>query len=304
MTETLEKIITKGFNTWIKNLHICIPLVLNYVVILLIEIFAFFIVIIGILGISINVEMLSTSSDELIELILSSVDENLVFIAILAILYTIITMLVSSYFSAGAIGMCQSAISRGDTTIGDMTSAGNKNFIHVFLANVLIGLMVMAGIVFLVPGGLLLGANIDTSGAGQLGLGFLLFMLGLFIWVIYIIIISVFFSMVLYAIVVERIGVLEGIYKGYEFFMDNKLSVIFIWLISITISFFIGSIFFVIGQILNLTGIIGLNMVWSLGSPLIILTTIQPLIMVWWTRLYMVKTGKSPYIDDLLSDPW
>jgi hypothetical protein len=303
MTETLEKIITKGFNTWIKNLNICIPLVINYVITLLIETFAIVIIIVGILGININDEMLFTSNEEVIELFLSSVDENLVFIAILAALYIIITMLTSSYFSAGAIGMCQSATSRGDTTIEDMISAGNKNFIHVFMANLLIGLMVLAGIVFMVPGGLLIGNNIDTIEAGQLGLGIIFFIMGLFIWVIYIIILSVILSMVMYAIIIERIGALEGIHKGYQFFMDNKLSVIFIWLISIIITFTIGSIFFVIGQILTLTGIIGLNMIWSLGSSLIIITTIRPMIMVWWTRLYMVKTGKSPYIDDLLSDP-
>jgi hypothetical protein len=303
MTETLEKIITKGFNTWIKNLNICIPLVINYVITLLIETFAIVIIIVGILGININDEMLFTSNEEVIELFLSSVDENLVFIAILAVLYIIITMLTSSYFSAGAIGMCQSATSRGDTTIEDMISAGNKNFIHVFMANLLIGLMVLAGIVFMVPGGLLIGNNIDTIEAGQLGLGIIFFIMGLFIWVIYIIILSVILSMVMYAIIIERIGALEGIHKGYQFFMDNKLSVIFIWLISIIITFTIGSIFFVIGQILTLTGIIGLNMIWSLGSSLVIITTIQPMIMVWWTRLYIVKTGKSPYIDDLL-DPW
>jgi hypothetical protein len=303
MTETLEKIITKGFNTWIKNLNICIPLVINYVITLLIETFAIVIIIVGILGININDEMLFTSNEEVIELFLSSVDGNLVFIAILAVLYIIITMLTSSYFSAGAIGMCQSATSRGDTTIEDMISAGNKNFIHVFMANLLIGLMVLAGIVFMVPGGLLIGNNIDTIEAGQLGLGIIFFIMGLFIWVIYIIILSVILSMVMYAIIIERIGALEGIHKGYQFFMDNKLSVIFIWLISIIITFTIGSIFFVIGQILTLTGIIGLNMIWSLGSSLIIITTIRPMIMVWWTRLYMVKTGKSPYIDDLLSDP-
>lgn len=303
MTETLEKIITKGFNTWIKNLNICIPLVINYVITLLIETFAIVIIIVGILGININDEMLFTSNEEVIELFLSSVDGNLVFIAILAVLYIIITMLTSSYFSAGAIGMCQSATSRGDTTIEDMISAGNKNFIHVFMANLLIGLMVLAGIVFMVPGGLLVGNNIDTIEAGQLGLGIIFFIMGLFIWVIYIIILSVILSMVMYAIIIERIGALEGIHKGYQFFMDNKLSVIFIWLISIIITFTIGSIFFVIGQILTLTGIIGLNMIWSLGSSLVIITTIQPLIMVWWTRLYIVKTGKSPYIDDLL-DPW
>jgi hypothetical protein len=303
MTETLEKIITKGFNTWIKNLNICIPLVINYVITLLIETFAIVIIIVGILGININDEMLFTSNEEVIELFLSSVDGNLVFIAILAVLYIIITMLTSSYFSAGAIGMCQSATSRGDTTIEDMISAGNKNFIHVFMANLLIGLMVLAGIVFMVPGGLLIGNNIDTIEAGQLGLGIIFFIMGLFIWVIYIIILSVILSMVMYAIIIERIGALEGIHKGYQFFMDNKLSVIFIWLISIIITFTIGSIFFVIGQILTLTGIIGLNMIWSLGSSLIIITTIRPMIMVWWTRLYMVKTGKSPYIDDLL-DPW
>jgi len=60
----------------------------------------------------------------------------------------------------------------------------------------------------------------------------------------------------------------------------------------------------VIGQILTLTGIIGLSMIWSLVSSLVIITIIRPMIMVWWTRLYIVKTGKSLYIDDLLSDPW
>jgi hypothetical protein len=47
-----------------------------------------------------------------------------------------------------------------------------------------------------------------------------------------------------------------------------------------------------------------LNIIWSLGSQVLILVTVQPLIMIWWTRLYMVRTGKDIHIDELLTDDW
>ena len=61
---------------------------------------------------------------------------------------------VQSFFTAGAIGMAKKASETGDTVLSDMIASGSKNIFRLFLTVLLIGLLMLGGIVFIVPGAL------------------------------------------------------------------------------------------------------------------------------------------------------
>ena len=200
--------------------------------------------------------------------------------------------------------MSQNATARGDTSIKDMFNAGNSNFINIFLASFLIMLMNIAGIIFMVPGAILTRNYMEVIESTQFTSGILLLIIGIVMWVIYLLILNVVLAIALYSIVIEKIGAMDGIIRGYSFFIDNKFSVFVLWLVSFIISTAVAVFFIIAGEVIALIGSVGLNMIWSLGSQVLILVTIQPLMMIWWTRLYMVRTGKDIHIDELLTDDW
>jgi hypothetical protein len=303
MSENLENIITKGFHSWTRNLNICIPLLINYVVQFTVMFFAAIAAMLLFFGQNLS-GMASMTEDELFDLMSVSIMENLTGVIIIAFLVILILFLFDAYFFAGAVGMSQNATSRGDTSITDMFNAGSSNFINIFLANFLIMLMEIAGIIFVVPGAILTRNYTEVMESTQFTSGILLLLMGIVIWVIYLLILNVVLAIVLYSIVIERTGVMDGIIRGYEFFMDNKLSVFAMWLVIFLVSIVVAVIFFFAGEVIALIGSDGLNMIWSLGSQVLILVTIQPLIVIWWTRLYMVRTGKNIHIDELLTDDW
>ena len=303
MSENLENIITKGFHSWTRNLNICIPLLINYVVQFTVMFFAAIVAMLLFFGQNLS-GMASMTEDELFDLMSVSIMENLTGVIIIAFLVILILFLFDAYFFAGAVGMSQNATSRGDTSITDMFNAGSSNFINIFLANFLIMLMEIAGIIFVVPGAILTRNYTEVMESTQFTSGILLLLMGIVIWVIYLLILNVVLAIVLYSIVIERTGAMDGIIRGYEFFMENKLSVFAMWLVIFAVSTAVAVIFFFAGEVIALIGSDGLNMIWSLGSQVLILVTIQPLIVIWWTRLYMVRTGKNIHIDELLTDDW
>lgn len=306
MNENLENIIIKGFHTWTQNLNICIPLLTNYVVQFTVMFFA------GIAAMLLFFSqylsgMASMTEGELLDLMSGSIMENptsIIIIAFLVLLVFLILLLFNAYFFAGTVGMSQNATARGDTSIEDMFNAGNSNFFNIFLASFLIMLMNIAGIIFMVPGAILTRNYMEVMESTQFTSGILLLIIGIVMWVIYLLILNVVLAIALYSIVIEKIGAMDGIIRGYGFFMENKLSVFAMWLVIFTVSTAVAVVFLFIGEVIGLIGSIGLNMMWSLGSQVLILVTIQPLMMIWWTRLYMVRTGKDIHIDKLLTDDW
>ena len=303
MSENLENIITKGFHSWTRNLNICIPLIASYVVQFTVMFFAAIAVMLLFFGRNLS-GMASMTEDEIFDLMSVSIMENLTGAIIIAFLVFLILFLFDAYFFAGAVGMSQNATARGDTSVADMFNAGSSNFINIFLANFLIMLMKIAGIIFLVPGAILTRNYMEVLESTQFTSGILLLLMGIVMWGIYLLIFSVVLAIVLYSIVIERIGAMDGIIRGYGFFMDNKLSVFALWLVIFAVSTVVTVIFVFAGEVIALIGSDGLNMIWSLGSQVLVLVTIQPLIMIWWTRLYMVRTGKNIHIDELLTDDW
>jgi hypothetical protein len=303
MSENLENIINKGFHSWTRNLNICIPLVTNYVLQFTVMFFAAIAAIFLFFGRNLS-SIASMTENELFELMSVSIMEYLTGAIIMAFLVFLILLLIDAYFFAGAIGMSQNATASGDTSIADMFNAGSSNCINIFLANFLIMLMKIAGIIFVVPGAILTRNYMEVMGSTQFTSGIVLLLMGIFIWVIYLLILNVVLAIVLYSIVIERTGAMDGIIKGYDFFMDNKLSVFAMWLFIFAVSTVVAIIFLFIGEVIAFIGSDGLNMIWSMGSQILILVTVQPLIVIWWTRLYMVRTGKDIHIDELLTDEW
>lgn len=308
MSENLENIITKGFNSWTRNLNICIPLLTNYIIQLTVMFFTVITAMLLFFGNDLS-DMASMTDDELFDLMSLSIMENLTAAyftsaIIIAFLVLLILLLFDSYFFAGAVGMSQTAIASGDTSISDMFNAGRRNFINIFLANFLIMLMKIAGIIFVVPGVVLTRNYMEVVEYTQFTSGILLLLMGVVIWIIYLLILNVVLAIVLYSIVIERTGALDGITRGYNFFMDNKLSVFGLWLFIFAVSTAVAVIFFFAGEVIAIIGSEGLNIIWSLGSQVLILLTIQPLIIIWWTRMYMVRTGKNIHVDELLADTW
>ena len=303
MSENLETIITKGFYSWTRNLNICIPLLTNYVVQLTVMFFAAIAAMLLFFGQNLS-GMASMEEDEIFDLMSFSIMENLTGAIIIALLVFLILFLLDAYFFAGAVGMSQSATAKGDASIADMFNAGSSNFINIFLANFLIMLVKIAGIIFVVPGAILTRNYMEVLESTQFTSGILLLLMGIVIWIIYLLILNVVLAIVLYSIVIEKTGAMDGIMRGYSFFMDNKLSVFALWLVIIGVSTAVAVIFFFAGEVIALIGSDGLNMIWSLGSQVLILVTVQPLLMIWWTRLYMVRTGKDIHIDELLTDTW
>jgi hypothetical protein len=303
MSENLEKIITKGFNSWTRNLNICIPLLTNY----FIQITVMFIAAIAAMLLFFGNDfsgMAFMTEDELFDLMSFFIKENLTAAIIIAFLVFLVLLLFDSYFFAGAVGMSQNATASGDTSISDMFNAGGSNFINIFLANFLIMLMKITGIIFVVPGAILTRNYMEVVESTQFTSGILLLLMGIVIWIIYLLVLNVVLAIVLYSIVIERTGAMDGITRGYNFFMDNKLSVFALWLFIFAVSTAVAVFFFFAGEVIAIIGSEGLNIIWSLGSQVLILLTMQPLIMIWWTRLYMVRTGKNIHVDELLADTW
>ena len=304
MSESLENIISKGFNVWSRNLSICIPLILNYITQVAVMFAAVVVGILVLFGISSIDDVATMTDEELFEIMSTSIGENIPAFVVLFILVFVVLLLFQSYFFAGAVGMSHSATARGDTSISDMFNAAGSNFFNVFLANFLMMLVELAGIVFLVPGAILVRNNMEFVESSQFTGGILLLVIGMLIWFLYLLILDLLFSVVIYTIVIEYAGAMDGITEGVRFFMDNKSTVFIMWVIILLVSSVVGIVFYITSNIIAIFGTESMNIAWSFVNPLILLATLHPLIIVLWTRLYMSKTGKNIYVDELLTEPW
>jgi len=88
-----------------------------------------------------------------------------------------------------------------------------------------------------------------------------------------------------YALVVEGMGPIEAIRRGMGFFRENPFDVFMIWIITLAISLAIS----LPGQV-HPEG--GVAILWPLINMALSLAVIAPLTTVWWTRLYLSRTGR------------
>jgi hypothetical protein len=290
--EEVGALIGKGFEIWKRNLNLCFPFLLNVVfsILVLLPLAAAFLAILGFSNdLSTLESTLESASPE--ELLSMFRDELFVLIAVF-LLFILIISLISAFFTAGAIGMAKEAIETGKSTTAAMWSAGRGHFWNMFVASIIMGIIVVAGFTFLLPGIIYLLPSFNPSPETVA-----LLVAGIVLLIIYALIISLLLAIVPYALVVESLGAVDAIKSSIGFFRYNKFDVFILWLIIMAIS-------------------IGLQMIGSSVStgdtlsyqPLSILTGIinllvfAPLSTLWWTRLYMSRTGKLK--DSEVTNPW
>ncbi|ADI73514.1 conserved hypothetical protein [Methanohalobium evestigatum Z-7303] len=293
MTEEIGSILSRGFNTFTRNLNITVPFILNLVlsgIIFILGLTAFTAMFVmpalpsGDLGpANVNVEQVMN--------IFSSVFiENLWIVIAGILILTLLITFVQSYFTAGAIGMSKNATENGNTDIGKMFRYGRENVVNMFFLKILLGLITFAGIIFLIPGFLsvedldLLISNpqMATGSAVLLFAGFL-------VWMLYIAAISIVLAFTEYALIVDKLDPVSSIEEGFNKFMENKLDVFLLWLVILAISILMG----IIGEFVGIIEITAIA--WGFINLILSIIIIPVLETIWWTRLYMDKTGKDIY---------
>ncbi|RXA21724.1 hypothetical protein EQO05_00250 [Methanosarcina sp. MSH10X1] len=298
MHEEFGTIINRGFKSWVRNLNIGIPYVLNFLINLILY-FLFF-ALMGLLLFTSSsgtiIDPATLSDEEIFALMWEGFSKNLGLSVFLLLGVFLFAAFVQSFFTAGAIGMAKKASETGDARLSDMLVSGSKNIFKLFLTVLLIALILLVGIIFLVPGALAVGnlsalvENPETSLHGMTAL-----VIGFILWAVYIVIVNLVLSLSSYALVIDELGPLEALSAGFSFFMKNKLDVFLIWIITIGLALINSSIAEFAGS--------GSILVAAVTS-LVPIAVLQPLTAVLWTRLYLARKGRKLYNpSDLLSDP-
>ncbi|MGM0770561.1 MAG: hypothetical protein ACQESU_03020, partial [Halobacteriota archaeon] len=219
------------------------------------------------------------------------------------IAFGVLTMLVlafiQAYFTAGAVGMAKAATESGHTTLSDMFRNGNDNVVSLFLAKIMVFLISLAGVVFIVPGALItedFGSLMSNPENAVVTSAILLF--GFLLWVIYAAIVALVLSPMEFCLVVDKLDSMSGLKRAYVFFLENKMDVLLLFIVMISISVLNN----LLGEALSVIESVGA--VWAFISFILSIAVIQPLITVWWTRLYMSRSEKEIYdISELLEYP-
>lgn len=298
MHEEFGTILNRGFNSWVRNLNICIPFILNFLINLIL--YFFFFGLMGLLLFTSNtgsiIDPATLSQTEIYTMMAKGLSENIALSVFLVLVFFLFVMFVQSFFTAGAIGMAKKASETGDTVLSDMLISGSKNIFRLFPTTLLISLLLLVGIIFMVPGAFAVGdlstlvENPDVSGQGVSAL-----VMGVILWSVYIIVMNLVLSLTSYALVIDELGPLEALSASFGFFRENKLDVFFIWVISIGLAI-INSL---AGEFIGSE-----NILVAAVTSLVPIAVLQPLTAVLWTRLYLSRKGNKLYSpSDLLSYP-
>ncbi|VVB96004.1 Uncharacterised protein [uncultured archaeon] len=295
MVENIGKIISNGFETYTKNPNLGIPFALNVIITGMLALIILGFGFLNIFGPALPTLENATTPQEILLIIIPLVVTHLAQIIILLITFFLISLAIQSFFNAGAIGMARQATETGKTGLTAMVEAGKKNLVNLFLAEVLFGLLSLAGIVFIVPGALKFDIN-QLLFPGKAGAPFLL-IAGILLFVLYLVILSLVLAAFRYALVVDNLEPIEGITTGFNFFNKNKSDVFVLWLILGIIIVVIT----IIGEAMRFSPV--MNFIWPLVNVIISVFIVAPLTTVFWVRLYMTRTGKEVYFNDLLAHP-
>jgi len=226
--EEIGELIGKGFAVWQRNLNLCIPYIFSSLAAMLIFmafamamlVFAFpqmerywklFLSLEGLGEVGAADEIYAQMVASLMDLDWQSYMP--IFILILGMI--LLLSLAGSYFNAGAIGMARQPLEEGRSAISSLWSAGRRHFWNMFLLNLLIGLIVMAGVIFLLPGIEQIVVNPPDYQQYTEGMGLIL--AGGAIFIIYALLLSIIFSPAPYALVLEGLGPVAAVKAGIEF---------------------------------------------------------------------------------------
>jgi len=273
--------VTKGgYQTWKNNLILCIPFILGGIlsaivagIILVISFFSLFWPLIE----SVITNPTSISSPEFISELYSTLTSNLFSIIAVFVIMAIIVGFIYSFFYAGAVGMAKEALSTGKTNLSHMMDYGKRKYLSYFGASLIVGLIALIGVLFMLPGLLSVSSELSSSGfnfSSQNISTYVSLIIGFLIMVPYMIIMSIIFALVTYAVVIDDLSAIAGVKKGLSVFWHNKLNVFLIWLIVAVITFLFG----LIGAIPIIGGIL---------SIIVTFLIVTPLSTIWWSKFYL-----------------
>ncbi|MCS3924665.1 hypothetical protein [Methanosalsum natronophilum] len=285
-SSSLDTVLEQGFRAWTRNLKISVPFILSLLVVGLIWtayaiILALFVAIpafytaqldLGVMGMHTLYTFLPYIEPYLIPVIASFV------------LVMIISMLVQSFFTSGAIGMSRSAAITGHASYEDMVNYGKLFAVRYFFLQIIYYIVILVGAVFTIPGILrLMGLQTYTPDTVIPNITPLLGGFG--VWFIYSVIVTLLLSVMYYALVVDDRGIFSSVLASIKFFFANKAAVIILWVIIITVM-----------VVLNMVDIVTMQFeylatLWSAVTFIISVAVIPAVLTVWWTFLYIGKTG-------------
>ncbi|WP_370572023.1 hypothetical protein [Methanomethylovorans sp.] len=296
MQEDLGTLLNRGYGTWTRNMIIAVPFILDLMATIIFSLFAItlFVIVFVMPEIASSTVADNVPPEVYLEILSSLLKENLLLFIAGTLLLLIFLLLIGSFFEAGAIGMCRLALLSGDTSIGQMWSSARHHVLNLLLAKTLVALIIMAGVLFLVPGALSAG-ELEALATDPTSTGSILIGLGTLAWFLYALVAGILLFFVEYALVVDDLDPISALEKSLEFFRDNKVSVIAIIGIIVIISLALE----IFGSAIS--SVEALADVWSLAYLFLSVLVIRPLTTIWITRMYMDRTGKELYSFDMYS---
>jgi hypothetical protein len=124
MKESFGSLIRGGFDTWKRNLNICLPFILSPLVTLVMALLLG----LPILGLAVYRSGTTPCLDPASWQKFAGAFQGLELVIILAaIVYVLVAVIAHVFFQAGAIGMAREAVTQGRTSIDIMRMAGKKH---------------------------------------------------------------------------------------------------------------------------------------------------------------------------------
>ena len=284
MYEDIGKLIGDGFGIWRRNLILCMPFLLA-IAFSLLAIVSLVAAMVGLLGSIPSPGSITSPVD-----IVSKMGTILPDLAVALLLFILVVFLVNSFFAAAGIAMAEQAVTEGKTSTTIMWSTGRRRFWDMFVASILTGLITLAGLIFLLPGLMSLPSGAwknlseHPNAMGPIALGAL-------ILIVYLLVSSLVLAAVPYALIVDILGPIGAIKASIRFFSYNKFDVFIMWIIVVAIS--IG-----LQMVVSSAAAAGAEASQAALSVLVSalnVVVVAPLATVWWTSLYMSRTGKRLY---------
>ena len=216
---------------------------------------------------------------------ISSIVGGVALIAAVIIIYGLI-FAGFSYLQAGLTGMAFEAVKDGTTEFSSFFSYGNKYFLRILSA------IILMAFIFGIPIGLIYVLVILFAMASPT-LGLILMLVSLLFVFIYVIVLSLYLFFVTYAIVIDDTPVIESIRKSIALFNENKSDVLVFFVYLILIALVIFFVYFVL-SLLSIIPLLGLIFILiSFIVSLIISICLVPYLTVVETRLYLELTRKE-----------
>ncbi|NLD95433.1 MAG: hypothetical protein GX639_22510 [Fibrobacter sp.] len=259
MYEDIGTLIGKGFDTWKSNLNLAVPSAMTYAAIMLL--------ITAIAGFPLYITKLGLQA--------------------LVILVGIFAMfIVYSFFTAGTVGMAKVATYGYKATLKDMWVSGRRHYLSLFFVHLVIGLAIISGFIIIFISCNILDLIPGSISSILLSIALAAYVILTALIMVFIILASVVFSIVPLSVVVDGRRAVNSIGAAMQFFLSNKKDVFLIWLviIAIWIAIWLVSLPFSVSYIGNA--------IWWAVETVVYVVVVQPLSMVWFTRLYMSRTGK------------